>query len=200
MPAGPACLVTLAVLLALPSACRLLPTARPEATRFYTLSTPIPEQGLGDGLAVGLGPIHFPGYLDQAQLVTRVDGERIAFAPSERWAGSLRAQFERALSLRLMTLLDTNDVASFPWWPGRRIDATVEVTVLAFETDASGQARLDALWKVKDGRGQRVLESGNTSLREPIEGGGTEQSVAALDRALASLAASIAADVQRAVR
>lgn len=200
MPAGSARLASLALLLALPSACRLLPAPRPEPTRFYTLATPLPYQARDGGLAVGLGPIRFPGYLDQPQLVHRLDDERVAFAPAERWAGSLRAQFERALALHLMGQLETDDVASFPWWPGRPIDVTVEVTVLAFETDASGQARLDALWKVKDARGQRVLESGNTSLREPVESGGTERAVVALDRALANLAAAMAADVRRAVR
>lgn len=190
---------TLALLLVLTSACGILPKARPEATRFYTLALPLPDRGRvgADALALGLGPITFPGYLDQSQLVHRLDDERVAFAPAERWAASLRAQFERALALRLMVLLDTDDVATFPWWPGRRIDLTVEITVLAFETDASGQARLDALWKVKDGKGVHVLDSGHASLREAIESGGTAQAVAALDRALANLAEAVAADVRR---
>src|SRR4029450_9351123 len=98
------------------------------------------------------GPITCPRYLDRAQFVTRIDEERVTFAPNDRWAGSLRNQFERALSLRLMGALDTDDVATFPWWPGRRLDASVQLSVLAFEPDASGQARLGGVWKVEGGR------------------------------------------------
>ena len=187
----------LVLLLALGGACRLLSIPRAESTRFYTLALPaLPRAGVGS-LALGLGPITFPGYLDQPQVVTRVDEERVVFAPNDRWAGSLRVQFERALTLRLMEALDTNDVAAFPWWPGRPIDVSVQLNVLAFEADASGQARLDALWKVKDGKRDQTLESGQTSLREPIDAGGYEAAVAALDRALDQLTQAIAADVRR---
>jgi uncharacterized lipoprotein YmbA len=190
----------LVLLLALANGCRIIPEPRPEPTRFYTLASPVPPRvhfGV-EPLALGLGPIAFPGYLDQSQLVTRLDDERIAFAPADRWAGSLRRQFERALSLRLMAALATDDVATFPWWPGRRIDLAVQLTVLAFETDASGQARLDALWKVRDGKHEQVLEAGQVRVREPIDAGGTQAAVAALDRALGQLADAIAADVRRA--
>ncbi len=199
MSSARALLCALGVLLA--AACRIIPEPRGEPTRFYTLALPVPgTAGFGSGgLALGLGPITFPGYLDQPQLVTRLGDERVSFAPADRWAGSLRAQFERALSLRLMSALGTDDVAIFPWWRGRRIDVSVQLTLLAFEADSTGQARLDALWKVKDGR-EQVLDTGQTSLREPIESGGPEAAVAALDRALDQLATAIAADVRRARR
>jgi uncharacterized protein len=189
----------LVLLLVLGGACRLIPQPNAESTRFYTLALAVPPRAHvgAEPLAVGLGPITFPGYLDQAQLVTRIDDERVAFAPTDRWAGSLRNQFERALSLRLMGALDTDDVATFPWWPGRRIDASVQVTVLAFEPDTTGQARLDALWKVKDGKRDEILEAGQTSIREPIDAGGPEAAVAALDRALDQLAQALAADIRR---
>jgi uncharacterized lipoprotein YmbA len=200
MPEARTCRAAVVLLLALVPGCRIIPEPRAEPTRFYTLTMPVPVRPhLGDeSLALGLGPITFPGYLDQSQIVTRVDDERIRFAPAERWAGSLRHQFERALSLRLMDQLGTDDVATFPWWPGRRIDLAVALTVLAFEADASSQARLDALWKVRDPKREQVLESGQVRVREPIDAGGTEATVAALDRALGQLADAIAADVRRA--
>jgi len=192
----------LLLLLAVAPACRILPDARPDATRFYTLELPVPS-GSGGGaapLALGLGPIIIPGYLDQPQLVTRVDDERIAFAPDDRWAGSLRAQFERALQLRLMTALGTDDITVFPWWPGHRIDLSVQLNVLAFEPDSTGTARLDALWKVRNGQSQEIVRAGRVSLREPIGSGGTPAAVEALSRALDQLADAIAGDVEHARR
>jgi uncharacterized lipoprotein YmbA len=184
------------------AACRIIPHPVPDRTQFYTLSAPVPPPAAfgASPLAVGLGPIAFPGYLDQAQIVTRQDDERVRFAPADRWAGSLRQQFERSLALQLMTALGTDEVVVFPWWPGRRIDVAVQLTLLAFEADASGLARLDALWRVKDPSHDRVLESGRTSLREPIDAGGTDAMVAALDRTVVQLAEAIAASVRRALR
>ena len=192
----------LLLLLALAPACHIIPEAKPEGTRFYTLELPVPS-GSGesdDSLALGLGPISFPGYLDQPQLVTRVDDERIAFSPNDRWAGSLRTQFERALSLRLMSALGTDNISVFPWWHGHRIDLSVQLNVLAFEPDSTGTVRLDALWKVKSGQGQEIVRAGRVSLREPIGSGGTPAAVEALGRALDQLADAIAGDVQHAKR
>jgi uncharacterized protein len=193
----------LLALLVLAGACRLLPEARPEATRFYTLALIVPPHPSSSGasLRLGVGPISFPSYLDQSQLVHRLGDERVMYAPADRWAGPLRNQFERALVLRLMAELDTDEISTFPWWPGRHVDAAVRITLVAFETDDSGMARLDALWKVGPGNKDDVLVSGQTSIREPVAfGGGADAQVAALDRALAQLAQAIAIDVRRAVR
>jgi uncharacterized protein len=193
----------LLLLLVLAPACRILPEARPEGTRFYTLELPLPPSGSDGGaepLALGLGPIIIPGYLDQPQMVTRLDDERIAFSSGDRWAGSLRSQFERALSLRLMSALGTDDVSLFPWWHGHRIDLSVQLNVLAFEADSTGAARLDALWKVRRGEAHEIVRAGHVSLREPIGSGGTPAAVEALGRALDQLADAIAGDVQHARR
>jgi uncharacterized lipoprotein YmbA len=201
MPAARAPRAALLVLLACCPACRILLEPRAEPTHFFTLALPVPSRAGAGSLALGLGPITLPGYLDQSQIVTRLDEERVALAPNDRWAGSLRAQFERALSLRLMSALGTDDVTLFPWWPGRRIDAAVQVTVLAFEADTRGEAHLDALWKVRDGqRGDRLLDTDQITVREPVGAGGTEAAVAALGRALDQLADAIAADVRSAMR
>jgi hypothetical protein len=56
------------------------------------------------------------------------------------------------------------------------------------------------LWKVKDGQREQVLDTGQTSVREPIGPGGTGATVEALGRALDQLADAIAGDVRRARR
>jgi len=186
----------LALLLA--SACRILPAPRPEPAAFYTLGLPVPEsRGFGGrSLVVGLGPIKLPGYLDQTSLVRRLDDERIALQPSARWASPLPRQFERALALRLMDALGAQDVVLFPWWPGQRIDVVVELTVLAFETDADGMARLDAFWTMTRARTSSVVGQGQARVREAVQGEGYGAGVAALDRAVARLADAMADDLR----
>jgi uncharacterized lipoprotein YmbA len=186
------------VALAAIAGCGLLASPRPDNTRFYTLATPAPEGGRdSSSLAVGLGPNTWPGYLDRPQLVTRLDDERILLAASERWAEPLRTQFERGLSYHLMSVLGTDDVVVFPWWPARHIDVIVEVNVRAFEAASDGFAHLDALWTVKEAHRDKALQAGQRSIREPISPGGTEQAVAALGRALGQLGDAIADDVRR---
>jgi uncharacterized lipoprotein YmbA len=182
------------------AACGILATARPDPTHFFTLSTPAPESGRMNSLAIGMGPNTFPGYLDRPQMVTRLDDERIVLSPTDRWAEPLRTQFERGLSYQLMGDVGTDEVVVFPWWPGRRIDAVVEVNVRAFEANADGSAHLDAVWTVKDSHRDHALRTGQSNIREPISPGGTEQAVAALGRALGQLGDAIADDVQRVVR
>lgn len=151
-------------------------------------------------LTIGMGPNTWPGYLDRPQMVTRLDDERIVLSPTDRWAEPLRTQFERGLSYQLMGDVGTDEVVVFPWWPGRHIDAVVEVNVRAFEANADGSAHLDAVWTVKDSHRDHAIRTGQSNIREPISPGGTEQAVAALGRALGQLGDAIAADVQRAVR
>lgn len=186
--------------LVLAGACRLLPAPRPEPAAFYTLGLPVPEaRGFGGrSLVVGLGPIRLPGYLDQSPVVRRLDDERIALQPNARWASPLPKQFERALALRLMDAVGAQDVVLFPWWPGQRIDVAVEVTVLAFETDTDGMARLDAFWTLTHGRSNHAVGQGQVRVREQVEGNGTAAGVAALDRALVRLAGAIAGDLRQA--
>jgi len=182
------------------AACGILGSPRPDPTHFFTLSTPAPESGRMSSLTIGLGPNTWPGYLDRPQMVTRLDDERIVLSPTDRWAEPLRTQFERGLSYQLMGDVGTDEVVVFPWWPGRHIDAVVEVNVRAFEANADGSAHLDAVWTVKDSHRDHAILTGQSNIREPISPGGTEQAVAALGRALGQLGDAIAADVQRAVR
>ncbi len=190
-------LVALALLL---SACRLLPQPAPEAREFLTLAQPVPFTQGRTPLVVGLGPVTLPGYLDQTSVVLRIDEERVTLVPGARWASPLPQQFGRALGLRLMDELGATDVVAFPWWPDRRIDVAVALTVVAFEVDTGGLARLDALWKLTGQKGTPTLGEGQVRVREPVESGGTGAAVAALDRALARLAAAIADDVRRVPR
>jgi hypothetical protein len=190
----------LVLALATLAACGILTSPRPDITRFYTLSIPAPESGRKGSLVIGMGPNTWPGYLDRPQVVTRLDDERIALSPTERWAEPLRTQFERGLAFQLMGDLGTDEIVVFPWWPARQIDAVVEVNVRGFEANADGSAHVDAVWTVKDSHREHALETGQRSIREPISPGGTEQAVAALGRALGQLGDAIAADVQRVVR
>jgi uncharacterized protein len=152
-------------ILALPLAggCSLLPP-RPEDTNFYVL-TAIPDTSqtepspIARQLAIGLGPIKFPDYLDHLDVVTRVSTNRVELSSTERWAEPLDESFKRVLARNLGMLLGTDQVIQFPWYPSIKLDYKVEVTVERFERDGSGRTQLVATWLIREGHTDRVLVS-----------------------------------------
>ena len=74
---------------------------------FYTL-TPLAgiaeadkAAGLGDAVAVGVGPLQMPKIIDRPQIVSRTGVNKINVDEFHRWAGSLYEDFLRVLTLNL---------------------------------------------------------------------------------------------------
>ena len=95
-PAGCLALATIAAGLLFAGCAATTPT------RFYTLSSLVAapgeaSQGLPH-LAIGVGPVTLPEYLNRPQIVTRVGSNRIALADFESWAEPLDGLFARILT------------------------------------------------------------------------------------------------------
>jgi hypothetical protein len=164
--------------------------------RFYTLASMAESSGRpATGLAVGLGPVTLPGYLDRPSIAIRVDPNRVEYAEGSRWAEPLHAQVARTLAIDLGALLGTDRVVAFPWYPDAKLDVVVRVDVRRFETNPAGTAYLDATWTVRDVR-SGVARSRRTESTYPAESAGMEGAVAALSRALADLAREVAGVVE----
>jgi uncharacterized lipoprotein YmbA len=132
-----------------------------------------------------------PAYLDAPTIATRIGPNRIEYARSDRWAAPLAAQVRRALAEGLGAA-GTVSVVPYPWYSSTALDAVVRVDLLAFESDASGTAHLDAAWSIAEPKTATVLSTERTTLTEPASARTTEAAVAALSRALAELARRIA--------
>jgi uncharacterized lipoprotein YmbA len=165
--------------------------------RYYTLTATAERSGTARPLRIGLGPVTLPSYLSSAQLVTRIDPTRVDYADLDRWAAPLAKQFIRTLGDDLGTALGTSGVTLFPWYAGTPLDLTVAVTVLAFETDAAGVARLQATWDVRATGAAAGAYQGRSTITEPAASSGWDAAVAALSRAVGRLAEEIAAAIVR---
>jgi uncharacterized protein len=176
---------------------------KPDPSRFFTL-TPIPQAeqvpakiASGSGqISLGLGPIKFPGYLDREELVSRVSQNRFAIAENDRWAESLADNFTRVLAQNLAALLRNDRITLYPWPSNRRPAYRVEIEVLRFETDASRNAQLLALWSVREAGENMPPTLRESRLTRPLKGTSTEESVAALSEALGDLSQEIAEAVR----
>jgi uncharacterized lipoprotein YmbA len=126
-----------------------------QPTRLYVLSATVPksEATAPDGVAIGVGPITLPKYLDRPQMVTGVSSNELAQANLDQWGGDLNDNITRVLAANLSNLLQTDRVSLYPWKDGAPIDYQVSLDVTQFEQDAGGNTVLSAFWSVvgKDG-------------------------------------------------
>ncbi len=116
--------------------------------------------------AIGVGPIHLPGYLDQDQIVTRISQNRFTLSDNDRWAEPLEDNIGHVLAQNLSMLLQ-NDQVSLNRWPGQQRPAyQLEIEVLSFDTDTAGTAHLAARWLLRDVANRQTHSSqGSTRIR-----------------------------------
>ena len=145
-------------------------------------------------VAVGLGPIELPAYLDRSQIVVRLSDNQVVLSDADRWAEPLAANLQRTLEENLAALLPGASFIDYPWYPAEAPDHAVAITFRRFEANATGAVVLDATWQVTSS-GTSASEQ-TTRVEEPPTGPDRGAAVAAQSRALARLTEEIAAAVR----
>ncbi len=172
----------------------LSPVAEPGAEQAATTDLPGGTQP-----AVGLGPIHLPGYLDQDQIVTRISQNDVTLSDDDRWAESLEDNIGQVLAHNLSVLLRTDRVRLYPWPARERPIYQLEIDVLSFETDTAGTAHLAARWFLRDVGSRQTIAEKETRLSVSGAPTSTEQAVASLSKALGDFSVAIANVVRECV-
>ncbi len=188
--------VGLVTLLALAGCSPLAP--RPDRTRYYTLAAVADAPGPGvrhDVGMVGLGPVELAGYLDRAELVSRVEPNRVAYSPTARWAAPLRAQIPEVLALDLARRLGADQVLTFPWAAAPAPRYVVDVDIPVFERAPDGTVTLVATWQLRDRVGGARRDGNEVVINERAAAATDAAAVAAMSRALDGLAARLAAAI-----
>ena len=176
------------------AACTIL-DPRPDPSRFFTLSAVAesPDGTAPSALAVGLGPVRVPAYLDRPELATRVASSEVSFSSNERWAEPLSASFRRVLAQNLATVLGTDEVVTFPWPAGTPVDWGVTVDLIRFERTANGEVEVAARWTVREHGTGRSRIARETRHTQKASGSSTAAAVDAWNEAVAALSGDIAA-------
>ncbi len=197
------CLIFLLVCF-VPAGCSFL-EPKPDPSRFFSL-TPLPRTGQRaqdaagtNALALGIGPIKFPGYLDRQQFVTRISQNRFAVAENDRWAEPLEENFSRILSQNLSILLQTDRIVAYPWERNQRPTYQVQVEVLRFEPNAEQLVELSARWIILDDAKKSLIVK-ESYLTQSVRDKSTEAAVAALSDVLASFSQEVAAAIRDLIR
>jgi uncharacterized lipoprotein YmbA len=151
-------------------------------------------------IAVGVGPIELPEYLDRPEIVTRASPNALYLAQFDQWAEPLETNFTRVLAENLYSLLCADPIAVFPWGGSARIDYQVVVDVVQFDGEVGGDASLSARWSIFGMNGDEALATGKSSFTEPAGAQDYEALVAAKSRAIGDLSRQIARALKNVMR
>jgi uncharacterized lipoprotein YmbA len=189
--------VALAALMIIISGCFKLQRGKQEATSFYSLSAlPQVETGTrtadaGESLMVAVGPVLFPAYLGQPQIVSRTGDYTIDRNEFHRWIAPLEDDFSATLSKNLSVLLSGDRFFVVPW-RSMTIDYRVELEVVRFDGQLAGDASLVAIWGVFRGDGKDLLLAARSNLQETTGSADYEGLVSAQSRLVEALGQEIA--------
>ena len=170
---------------------------------YYTLNTlpemqqEIPAAVMDDTLAIGVGPVEFPKFLDRPQIVTRKSQNQIEVSEFHRWAGSFPGDFSRVLAKNISILLPTDRVSVYPW--GEQFSPTywIKLDVEQFDGQVGERVVLEVTWMVTDQEGTNKLLVRKSLIEEPVSEKTYEALVVAESNALATLSRTIVEEIRR---
>jgi uncharacterized protein len=172
-------------------ACALLVTGCSSApVNFYTLTATAPPGTTQSKLTVAVGPVTVPSTIDRPQIVVSTGANQVAIDEFNRWASPVQDNLERVIADNLVAILGTPRVTLYPTLAAD-VDFRVQIEVRNFESAPGKSASLDAVWtvrRIKDGK----TETGRTSVREKLDGGGYDALAGAHSRGVARLSQDIA--------
>ena len=166
---------------------------------YYLLAPTAPEPALAsraDALALGIGPIDFPQYLDRPQIVTENSANQIELAQYHRWGESLQENFTDVLATNLSIALSTDRISIYPWNPSTSVDYKIAVDVTRFISVADTHADLVARWRIygKDRKKPLLIRQSRISI--PLQNPGYAALAAAKSTAVGQLSADISTQIQ----
>jgi len=180
------------------SACSTTP-----AVKYYTLNPffemqpDISQVVSGDTLAIGVGPVEFPKFLDRPQIVTRKSQHRVAVSEFHRWAGSFSEDFLRVLAKNISMLLPADRVAAYPWTDQFSPDFRILLTVEQFDGRFGGQVVLNVTWSVWNQNDASESVMKHIRIEEPVSGDDYDALVSAQSRAIGTLSRAIVDEIER---
>jgi uncharacterized protein len=166
-------------------------------SKFYVLTAdPVPQRAwTAAAKTVALGRVSLPGALDRPQIARRKAGNEIVFSEEERWAGPLDDMVRRVLADDLAVRLPAGvslieSAATPPPW------VTLAVEVSRFDADESGAVTLTARWETLGPTGAPFRPASESTIVEPGSGKDAAAVATTMSRAVAALAARIAAGLR----
>ncbi len=190
--------VILALSLLSPAGCLKLGEGQTPPSAFYQLNPMAVPGGEGQveegeqNLAIAVGPVDFPDYLNRPQMVIRQNQNELELNEFHRWAEPLKENFSSVIGENLSILLSSDRIAVFPWSRFVPTDYQVAVRVIRFDGERGESASLVAQWSILAKQAKEVLFVKSSSFTEPIGKNGYKALVEAQSRTVEALSREIA--------
>ncbi|MDD4914193.1 MAG: PqiC family protein [Methylococcales bacterium] len=104
---------------------------------------------LPQNLAVGLGPVHLPEYLNRPQIVVEISENQYRLDEHNRWAERLDENIARTLSRQLAARLGLAYIIRYPWPYRQPMDYQIGMDILLFHQGADGYSHLQTQWQIR---------------------------------------------------
>jgi uncharacterized protein len=142
-----------ALLLTTLSACSSSP-----APHLYIIEPMSASAGtqIDNDLRIGVGPVTLPELLNRKEIVTHDQRYRVNSAEFDRWAEPLDHNVTNVLAENLSVLIPSDQIIAYPWDSAHDFDFTVQVRVITFGTNPSGEVVLRASWIIYDAANEPV--------------------------------------------
>jgi uncharacterized protein len=187
--------IGLAALVLMLGGCTVLAPQKDE-TRFFVLM-PVQDGAApaavstSHPLTLGLGPVTIPAYVNRPEVVTRMSDSELKVSDTDRWGEHLDTNVTRVLASDLSDQLGTQQILSYPWPVKTPIDYSVSVAFQRLERTADGHVVIEANWTIRDGKDEKIVQNGATSINDP-SGPDTASATQAMSRGLAQVTLQIA--------
>jgi uncharacterized lipoprotein YmbA len=164
----------------------------------YMLDLPFSAEmaGIEKGVAVGVGPVEFPQYLDRPQIITRDGVHRLQASEKHVWAEPVKISASRVLVVTIAAALDSNRIYLMPRRVRTTLDWRVMIDVGRFDGAIGGDVLLAVRWSLYRGDDKEVSLSRVSIIEEPVAEENYAALVAAQSRALTRLGKEIAAVIK----
>jgi len=170
--------------------------ATSQPSKFYVLNALSPSnQDIGkapENLAIGIGPITIPEYVDRPQIVTRISDHELNLAEFHKWAEPLKDNIPQVLADNLSVLMNTDQVATYPWKRNTSIDYQVTIDITRLDTAPDGKAHLMARWHIFGEDTRTVLGNKKSHFKTAVQGTDYSAIVSALNHTIGGLSRAVA--------
>ena len=164
-----------------------------KSSQYYVLDAKV-EKSDSDKLsniALGVGPISIPGYIDRPQIVTKTDTPKIQIQECARWAEPMDEMFTRALTQNIQILTKSQQIYSHPWSNASEFKYRLQAKVIKFENNLDGDALLIVHWALIGDTNSSEAMVKNTRYDVLSKGTDVSSNVNALNEAVAQFANDI---------
>lgn len=161
---------------------------------YFQLEEPANVQlsGIERGIAIGVGPLNLPAYLDRPHIVTRATEHRLELSDFNRWAEPLKDSMLRVIAVNLSNELETTRVFALPRRiPVVPIEFKVEINVARFDGRLGGEVVLVARW-ILLGKEDQLISTKVSIIREQSTGSDYDALIKAQNKTLQKLSDEIA--------